>query len=168
MQINFPKSLAWLLLSEGGWSNNPKDPGGATMHGVTLFTFRHLIFPNATPRDLRNISAAQLDTIYRHSFWSVIQGDQLPNGVDYATFDFAANSGPGRAARELQEVVGAMVDGSIGQHTLDAVAAHDRVKTINALCDRRLGYLKGLDTWGEFGDGWTNRVAQVRARALTL
>jgi lysozyme family protein len=165
---NYPKSLQWVLLSEAGWSNNPNDPGGPTMKGVTLMTFRHLIFPNATPADLRNISASQIDTIYRLSYWSVIQGDALPNGVDYASFDFAVNSGPGRAARELQECVGAMVDGSIGPHTLAAIAATDRVALINELCDKRLAYLEGLPTWHTFGHGWKNRVAQVRARALTL
>lgn len=168
MKINFAKSLAWVLMTEGGWSNNPHDPGGATMHGVTLMTFRHLIHPNATLRDLRNISAAQLDTVYRLSYWSAIQGDALLNGVDYAVFDFAVNSGPGRAARELQECVGAMVDGSIGAHTLQAVAAASRDALITELCARRLAYLKTLPTWGEFGHGWSNRVAQVQARALTL
>lgn len=168
MDSNFNQSLVFVLQSEGGWSDNPADPGGATMKGVTLAVFRNLIDPDATKTVLRNITDAQLNTVYHKSYWNVIRGDELPSGVDYAVFDFAVNSGPGRAAKYLQSVVGANADGSIGPATLAAVAKIAPATIINHLMDQRLAFLQRLDGWSTFGRGWSDRVATVRARALKM
>lgn len=168
MDRNFSRSLSLVLKSEGGWSDNPADPGGATMKGVTIATFRRYIDPKATKDDLRHITDAQLAKVYREQYWNAISGDDLPDGVDYATMDFAVNSGPGRAARYLQSVVGAPMDGAIGQATLDAVAKMPVGVVIDRLCDARLAFLKSLGTWGTFGKGWGARVASVRHDALLM
>lgn len=168
MDRNFARSLALVLKSEGGWSDNPLDNGGATMRGVTLATYRRYINPQGTKSDLRNITDAQLAKVYREQYWDAIGGDQLPDGVDYAVFDFAVNSGPGRAARYLQSVVGAPMDGAIGPATLDAAAKMPVGVVIDRLCDARLAFLKSLGTWGTFGKGWSARVASVRHDALLM
>ncbi|TIW59571.1 MAG: hypothetical protein E5V56_10435, partial [Mesorhizobium sp.] len=56
MDRNFQRALALVLKSEGGWSNNSADPGGATMKGVTLANFRRYVKANATKADLRKIT----------------------------------------------------------------------------------------------------------------
>lgn len=168
MDRNFQRALSLVLKSEGGWSDNAADPGGATMKGVTIATFRRYIDPKATKDDLRHITDAQLAKVYREQYWNAVGGDQLPDGVDYATFDFAVNSGPGRAARYLQSVVGAPMDGAIGPATLDAVAKMPASAIIDRLCDARLAFLKSLGTWGTFGKGWSARVASVRKDALLM
>jgi hypothetical protein len=63
MDRNFAKSLALVLKSEGGWSDNPADPGGATMKGVTLTNFRRYVKADATKDDLRHITDAQVATV---------------------------------------------------------------------------------------------------------
>ena len=103
-RANFAAALSAVLLHEGGWANNPKDPGGATMKGVTLATYRRYR-PGATKEQLRNISDEELRTIYRDGYWDEVRGDDLPSGIDFATFDFAVNSGPSRAAKFLQRVL---------------------------------------------------------------
>jgi len=123
MDRNFARALALVLKSEGGWSDNPVDPGGATMKGVTLANFRRYVKADASKDDLRKISDAQLATVYRRFYWDAVAGAELPGGVDYAVFDFAVNSGPGRAAKYLQAAVGAAQDGRIGPATLSAVGA---------------------------------------------
>ncbi len=60
MNRNFQRALSLVLKSEGGWSDNPADPGGATMRGVTLATFRRYIDPKGTKDDLRHITDARL------------------------------------------------------------------------------------------------------------
>jgi lysozyme family protein len=174
MDRNFARALALVLKSEGGWSDNPADPGGATMKGVTLANFRRYVKPSATKADLHAITAEQLATVYRRFYWDAVAGAQLPDGVDYATFDFAVNSGPGRAAKYLQAAVGAVQDGRIGPATLAAVKARPAGVVIDALCDARLAYLKRIKDdkgnllWLTFGKGWTSRVASVRSDALKL
>lgn len=106
MDRNFQRALSLVLKSEGGWSDNPADPGGATMKGVTLANFRRYVMANATKADLRKISDEQIATVYRRFYWDAVAGAELPDGVDYAVFDFAVNSGPGRAAKNLQAACG--------------------------------------------------------------
>jgi lysozyme family protein len=150
MKSNFQRSLSLVLKHEGGWSDHPSDPGGATMKGVTLATYRRYK-PGATKEQLRAIDASTLAFIYRAGYWNPIGGDTLAPGVDYAVFDFAVNSGPSRARSYLLKAVG----GS------DA-------ETINRLCAARLKFLQGLKTWPTFGKGWTKRVHDVRQEALRM
>ncbi len=168
MDRNFARSLALVLKSEGGWSDNPKDPGGATMKGVTLANFRRYVKADATKDDLRHITDAQVATVYRRFYWDAVAGAELPDGVDYAVFDFAVNSGPSRAIKFLQGILGTLQDGRIGPATVKAANAKKPDVMINALCDARLEFLKGLKTWGEFGKGWSSRVSSVRAQALAM
>ena len=168
MDRNFARALALVLKSEGGWSDNPADPGGATMKGVTLTNFRRYVKADATKADLRKISDEQIGTVYRRFYWDAVAGAELPGGLDYAGFDFAVNSGPGRAAKYLQAIVGANQDGRIGPATLSAVKARPAGAVIDALCDARLAFLMRLPTWPTFGRGWSDRVGSVRTQALLL
>lgn len=102
MKENFEQSLQYVLVHEGGFADHPSDPGGATMKGVTLATFRRHFGANKSVNDLKNITQAQLEQIYRSGYWDKCRCDQLPSGVDYAVFDGAVNSGPGRSAIWLQ------------------------------------------------------------------
>lgn len=160
MRANFARCLSATLRHEGGWSDHPADPGGATNFGVTLATYRRYV-PNATKTDLRNISDAEIERIYRDGYWDKIKGDDLPYGVDFAVFDFAVNSGPARAAIYLQEIVGVAPDGKIGPLTLAAVAKWDSVKLVEKLCANRLAFVKRLSTWPTFGKGWSRRISEV-------
>jgi len=168
MDRNFKRALKLVLAHEGGWADHPKDPGGATMKGVTLATFRRFVKPNATKDDLRKITDEQLAMVYRRHYWDVISGANLPDGIDYAVFDFAVNSGPDRAAKYLQAVAGVQQDGKIGPATLQAVRGKLPATIIHAYCDKRLAFLKGLRTWKTFGKGWASRVAGVRSEALKI
>ncbi len=85
------------------------------MKGVTLATFRRHYGKQKTKKDLRNITTRQLQNIYRKGYWDKCKCDDLPAGVDYAVFDAAVNSGPGRSAKWLQGAVGAKQDGGIGR-----------------------------------------------------
>ena len=113
-----------------------------------------------------NIDRTELEAIYRAGYWAMTRGDDLPSGIDYAVFDFAVNSGAGRAARFLQACVDVPQDGSIGPKTLAAVEHATGV--IDELCDRRQSFLESLPTFPTFGRGWTARVKRVRDRAKEM
>lgn len=171
MQSNYARALPLFLKHEGGFVNHPKDPGGATNKGVTIGTLKRLGIDvdgdgDSDITDLRNLRHEDVARVYKLFYWDAVKGDLLPPGLDYAVADFGINSGPARAAKHLQKVVGVVQDGDIGPKTLAAVAARDPQEIINALCDSRLRFLRGLKTWPTFGKGWSRRVAEVRAVAL--
>jgi lysozyme family protein len=170
MDRNFARSLSLVLKSEGGWSDNPADPGGATMKGVTIANFRRYVKPDGTKADLRAITDEQIATVYRKFYWDAVAGDELPDGLDYAVFDFAVNSGPNRAAKYLQAACGPAIaqDGKIGPSTIAAVNAKPAGVLIDTICDARLAFLERLPTWPRFGKGWSARVASVRRDALMM
>ncbi|MBZ9797784.1 hypothetical protein LB556_19130 [Mesorhizobium sp. ES1-4] len=78
------------------------------------------------------------------------------------------NSGPGRASKYLQAILGVSQDGRIGPATLGAIKAKPAGVVIDQLCDARLAFLQRLPTWATFGRGWSDRVKSVRARALLM
>lgn len=168
MDRNFSRALSAVLKHEGGFVDHKDDPGGATNKGITISTYRRYVKRNGTVEDLKRITDAEVAKVYRKHYWDLVRGDELPDGIDYAVFDFAVNSGPSRAAKYLQIVLGVKVDGKIGPVTLEAARKADARKVINILCDNRLRFLQGLNTWPTFGRGWDSRVAGVRKLALSM
>jgi lysozyme family protein len=170
MNSNFQESLTRVLKSEGGFVNNPKDPGGATNLGITIGTAKRYGIDmdgdhDTDIVDIKNLTVTAAAKIYRGEYWDKIAGDLLPSGLDYAAFDFAVNSGVDRAAKYLQSLVGVTQDGKIGPKTLTAIESEDDGRLIDALCDKRLAFLRSLSTWPTFGKGWGSRVSAVRAAA---
>ena len=157
-----------LLKHEGGYVNHPQDPGGETNMGVTRNAWEEYIGHPAKESAMRNLTVEQIIPFYKRKYWNAVKADNLPSGVNYAVFDAAVNSGPGRAAKWLQEAVGAFPDGAIGPKTLEAVNAMSPADVINAMCDTRQKFLEDLQTFKIFGKGWTRRVSEVREVALNM
>lgn len=166
MTDRFAICLPRVLASEGGWSDNPNDPGGATMKGVTLAVFNRFKGRACTKDELRHISDADLAAIYRQGYWDAAHCGQLPAGADYMIFDLAVNSGPGRAVKMLQSVVGVTPDGSVGPATLTAVAAWAPTTLVRDISSHREAYYRSLPTFRNFGRGWLSRLATVTEQAL--
>lgn len=172
MASNFDRSLPFVLEYEGGYTNDRRDPGNwtggkvgvgelkGTKKGIAASAFPHL--------DIKNLTDAQIAEIYRAKYWDRVKGDQLPAGVDFTTFDAGVNSGPSRSVKWLQAVLGVDQDGVVGAtETLPALAVADIPKTIKAHCAKRLGFVKSLAIWNTFGKGWSRRIANVEATALS-
>ena len=162
--------LARILELEGGFADHPSDPGGATNMGITHKTLARWrgIEPwwDLPKAEVLSLQRAEAEAIYKALYWERCKADLLPPGVDLAVFDYAVNSGPDRAIRTLQALVGVVQDGFVGPLTVEAVTKRDPRALIEALCDQRLGFLQRLTTWTTFGRGWTSRVATIRAAAL--
>lgn len=166
---NFDKCLYKVLEHEGGWANHPSDPGGATMKGVTIGTFRSFFGADKTPEDLHNITDKQLKTVYKVGYWDKCKCSKLPTAVDFLVFDAAVNSGVRRSSQWLQRCVGSYADGIIGPNTIDAVSSvADKTLLVEDLCDIRLEFLKSLSNWEYFGGGWSNRVEGNRDFARSM
>ena len=169
MQINFPQCMTWLLQHEGGFSNHPEDPGGATMLGVTRATYEDYKGRAVTTDELKALTQEDVEPIYRTRYWDACQADSLPSGVDWMAFDWAVNSGPKRASQALQRAVGSRADGIVGPKTLDAVAkSTNDLETIDKIHAQRESFYRSLSTFDVFGRGWLRRNDETMEQASNL
>ena len=168
MLENWENSFQMVLKHEGGFVNNPKDPGGMTNLGVTKAAWEAYWNRSSSEAEMRSLTPNIVKPFYKAMYWDKIKGDQLPAGVDYAAYDLAVNSGVGRAAKYLQQIAGVVADGAIGPKSLEAIKACDPEQVVDALCDMRLDFLKRLPTFETFGKGWSRRVAEVKAKATDM
>jgi lysozyme family protein len=169
MEVNFFKSLEMVLKHEGGFVDHPEDPGGATNKGITHKTYSDFLGrPLEDVDELKNIPDEHVQLIYKQGYWDKVKGDNLPSGVDFAIFDWAVNSGPGRAAKALQKAVGATADGAIGPMTLEAVKEYSAEDIIRSVADEREAFYKSLRTFNTFGKGWLRRNKETRDFALEM
>jgi len=164
----FDRALALVLEFEGGFVDHPSDPGGATNLGITRATLAKARGRPVSVADIKALTRPEAGTIYRRLYWQTVRADDLPPGLDLAVFDFAVNSGPARAVRALQAVLGTTQDGRVGPNTLEAAWAAEREETVRALTRERLRFLRALSTWPVFGRGWTSRTTRVETAALAF
>ncbi|SDG36635.1 glycoside hydrolase family 108 protein [Pelagibacterium luteolum] len=164
------RCLALILKHEGGYVDHPADPGGATNMGITHKTLARWrgVSPwwDVPKSEVAALTRAEAAAIYKAQYWDRSKAGSMPAGLDLALFDYAVNSGPDRAIRALQALVGVVQDGFVGPVTLAAIAKRDTRTLVEALCDQRMSFLQRLSTWASFGRGWTSRVADIRANAL--
>jgi len=169
MDTNFATCLQNVLCDEGGYTNNAADPGGPTKYGITIFDVREYLKPDATASDVKALTLDDVSPIYRVRYWAALSCDRLPNGLDYAIFDYGVHSGVGRAGKVLRRVLG--MSDLAWQVTADVlVAINDRDVPflIRAVCRERLLFLRHLTTWPTFGRGWGKRVASVERIAVKM
>jgi lysozyme family protein len=168
MKENFPAALNALLKHEGGYVNHPSDPGGMTNLGVTKRVWEEWVGHKVDEKQMRALTPELVAPLYKKKYWDKVCGDELPTGLDLAVFDLAVNSGPGRAAKMLQKVLGVPQDGAIGPQTLAKAVNVDSSKLIADYNAERLAFLQALPTWGTFGKGWGRRVAEVTEQATHM
>lgn len=160
MKTNFERCLAEVLGHEGGYVNDPHDPGGETNMGISRRSYPH--------ENIKGMTRARAATIYRRDYWDAVQGDDLPAGLDLVAFDPAVNSGVSRGAKWLQTALGVSADGKIGPATLAAAQKAHAEAVIDRACNARLAWLRTLPTWNRYGKGWAKRVESIREEALAM
>jgi len=172
MSDTFDTCLTFTLRAEGGYVDDPADPGGATNMGITLATYREW-------SDDQDLGAAQVQdmtrrtarAIYRSLYWNPLRADALPAGVDLSVFDMGVNAGIWCSAKLLQRTLGFTgeeVDGSIGPETLAAAARFDARSLVDDLAERQAAYYRRLADFPTFGEGWLNRTRERRSAALAM
>jgi lysozyme family protein len=150
--MTFEDAFKVLIGHEGGYVNDPKDPGGETKYGISKRAY--------PGEDIANLTLARAQAIYHRDFWDVARADELPKHVRFAVFDAAVNSGVRQAVKWLQRAVGVADDGVIGHKTLSAVVAMEPYKLAAVFNGQRLKFMTELETFGRFGKGWSRRIAE--------
>ena len=166
MSARFDSCLAFVLQAEGGFVQNPSDPGGATNLGITLATLSQWLGEQATVDSVKALTPQTVAPIYAKLYWEPMQGDNLPAGVDLMCFDAAVNMGVGTSVKFLQEAAHVSADGVCGTATLAAVKSGNPDALISGISSARMAYYKSRPTFPVFGNGWLARLAKVTAQAL--
>ncbi len=111
---DFKQAFDLVIGNEGGYINDPDDPGGETRYGISKRSY--------PGEDIANLSIERAEALYKRDFWIPIFGDQIENqGIANSIFDFAVNAGLHVSEELAQIVVRTPVDGTIGKQTLQAI-----------------------------------------------
>ena len=168
MNHNFEKCMEMLLAHEGGYVNHPSEPGGMTNLGITKRTYDEFHGTDIDGEEMRNLTVEDVTPIYRRNYWERCRCHDLPDGIDWAVFDWAVNSGTGRAAKALQRAVGAFEDGAIGPIALICVKDNKPSEIINRIAVHRDSFYRSLSTFDTLGRGWIRRNDETREQALDM
>lgn len=171
----FERALAHVLKMEGGYTNDPHDPGGPTNMGITLAVFSAwrkvpLTGTNRARmiRDLKRIDRATVREIYKRRYWQTARCGDLAAPLAVMHFDAAVNHGPGTAIRILQEAVGTEVDGKVGPRTRAAIARRPLADVLTDYAAIRERRYRALPHFWRFGRGWLRRVKATLELARAL
>ena len=167
----FDYCLAFVLRVEGRYSNREADRGGPTNAGVTQKTYdEYRKNAGLSKRDIKSITTDEVTGVYRTMYWNVAKCGVLPPPLDLYVFDMAVNSGPRRAVKTLQSLLGVGADGALGPVSIAALQEDAAAGRLPELCNNylaaRLDFYDEIvandPTQKENINGWRNRVEHLR------
>lgn len=160
----FDYTFRWLMTIEGGYVNDPDDPGGETKYGISKRSHPDL--------DIKNLTKPQAKVIYFSDYWLAAKCDQLPRHLAAAAFDAAVHSGPKRAMRWLQQAVGVEADGVYGPITHKAAWQVDAFPAVARMLAVRAAWLaeRGNErpALRKFMRGWMARLFSLHRHVLEM
>ncbi|UWR23751.1 holin-associated N-acetylmuramidase [Sulfitobacter sp. S190] len=185
--LNVRQIAEEIVKREGGYVNDPDDPGGATNFGVTIHTMRRLGLDldgdgRVTPGDVKRLTRAQAVEIFLRHYYERPLISHLPKALQASVFDMYVNAGS-NAVKILQRLMVEMgyavtVDGALGPQSIAAVrAAHQaapdhlvdaygiaRRNYYFRLADRRVASRKYARTRAGGKGGWIKRAEEFISR----
>lgn len=135
MQLTFAIDMTFIFKWEGGYSNDPSDPGGETNFGISKRAYPNL--------DIRNLTKQQAQEIYQRDYWNAISGDTLNPSLAAAALDTAVNMGVTRAKQFLSQT-------------------NDWKQFIQLRKDFYTNLVKRKPALGKYLNGWLNRVNDLQ------
>ena len=166
MASDYKECLDLVLKSEGGWVNNPNDPGGETNLGVTKAVWEEYVGHPVTT--MKNLTKDDVAPLYEQKYWRPCYGEILPRGLDFVVFSMGVNAGPGRSVKLFQSAIGCVPDGVIGPATRSLILGSNSTTFISKFSEARREYYRSLKTFPIFGKGWLARVDKEESEALNL
>ncbi len=158
---------------EGGYSDDPYDPGGPTNKGITLAVYARSVSTVVATENrerlisqLRTIDNSTVRAIYRSRYWQPSRAGEMPAAVALMHFDASVNHGVTGAARLLQSVLDVETDGEIGPITMSALGRSHPLQIVSAYASARRDRYRTLPHFWRFGNGWLNRVNATERRAI--
>ena len=153
--MNFDLAFEQLIGNEGGYVNDPRDPGGETKYGISKRSY--------PGEDIKNLTLDRAKELYKRDFWGPAGCDAWPDPLKFQVFDIAVNtSQPGnckQAVKFVQRSVGAADDGVIGPQTLMKVQSADPRWVLNRTRANIILFYAELKNWSIFSHSWMVRLA---------
>ena len=176
MISNWDQAFKQMLASEGGFTDDERDKGnqlpdgrkGSTMLGVTQFNWEKHVGHQVTHDQMRKLTPADVEPLYKKKYWDAVKADEMPDGLDYLMFDFAVNAGPGRAIKTMQKAIGTTPDGAIGPKTMQSLKDANQSELVAKFSAEKEAFYRSLPTFATFGKGWLRRVAEAKTHAETM
>ena len=172
---NFKRSVAFTLKWEGGYVDDPDDPGGETHMGITKGTLAAAVAQGIVANvTVKALTRADAEKIYRVNYWDKYGWDDMGWPVCLCLFDITVNHGGGGMAKIAQRACnrlgGALtVDGKYGPKTRSALTELASRELAQALCDERKAYYDGIiankPVMEKYRKGWYNRLRDLAAAA---
>lgn len=161
--MRFERYIDRILGHEGGYSDDPNDPGNWTGGRIGIGQLKGTKFgiaANTYPDiDIKNLSRRDAVAIYERDFWRAVHAEQLPSAAAYSALDGAVNSGIQRSIMWLQRAVDVADDGKWGPVTQKAIAAADPNDLVMRYNAERLDFMTRLANWPNASRGWARRIA---------
>ena len=159
--LDYDVAFDRLMGNEGGYVNNPKDPGGETNWGITWPVLREAMAAGVVPSGttIHGLTRDQAKRVYRWWVWDRAKMAEYDGAIAFQVFDAAVNHGIENAVRFLQRAAEVADDGHIVPVTLAAVKAKSVTDILMRFVAYRLKFWAKLSTWDTFGRGWANRAA---------
>jgi lysozyme family protein len=151
--MRFEVAVKHVLKFEGGYVDDPLDPGGETKFGISKRAYPDL--------DIKNLTKQEAREIYRRDYWDKVSCDELPAKLRLIVFDAAVNHGVQWAARNLQSLTDVKIDGHVGPVTLEAVNKLDVRKALARYAVKRQDFYWQNRMFFRFGKGWITRLLTV-------
>lgn len=153
MRDRFDWIIKFVLDAEGGYTNDPDDPGGETNFGIDKRSHSDV--------DIKNLTVEQAKDIYFNEYWTKFNCWLYAAPLGEVYFDCCVNTGAKQSNKFLQRAVGTTPDGVIGPKTLEAIANKDAHKTALEVINQRQKFYETLaynkTSLKKFLKGWTNR-----------
>ncbi len=151
--MRFDQAFEIVVGHEGGYVNDPQDPGGETKFGISKASYPNL--------DIAALTIEQATEIYRKDYWQAARCDDFPELLRLPLFDSTVNQGLRGAITLLQEILRVDVDGIIGPKTLNAALKADaRELVLDFFSYRALKYVNTRN-FDRFGRGWMRRMFSI-------
>lgn len=160
MASAFKAAIDFVLAREGGYVNDPSDPGGETNFGISKRAYPGL--------DIKALTREAALSIYYRAYWQGSGCEGLPPAVALIHFDTSVNQGVAAATRILQAAAGVTVDGKIGPKTLAAIAAKGAGLLVEEYAAHRMTRYGGTPNFDRYGLGWARRLMACVTLCHTL
>lgn len=145
---------------DGGYTNDPDDPGGETKYGISKRSYPDL--------DIKRLTYEKAKTIYHVDYWLKMKCDLMPPPIALIVFDAAVNQGTGAAPKMIQRSLMCAPDGIIGPNTMKALVASPREQLLEEFAARRARRYAAASRVGKYGLGWFRRLMDAVVDSTNL
>lgn len=151
--MNFETAFNYVMKWEGGYVNDPNDPGGETAFGISKRAYPEL--------EIKHLTKKMAREIYLRDYWTPLKCEDMIPEIRLLVFDAGVHTGLRHAIVMLQRAVKVKTDGIYGPMTKRALEITPPVVVINSYVFQRLDHLTNLTGWKNFSKGWAKRVLEV-------